>query len=291
MKYGIYFAYWTQEWSADYKYYIDKVASLGFDILEISLVELINNYTREEQLYDLREYAKEKGVTLTAGYGPDQRFDLSSPDTSVTQAGIDLYKRMLPKLKTLDIHTLGGGLYSCWPVDYGKPINKEKSLESSIRNMREVAKIAEECEVVLGMEVLNRFEGYLLNTCEEACRYVEAVDSPNVGIMLDTFHMNIEEDNPVEAIKMADDKLCHFHVGEQNRQVPGKGILPWQKMGEALKAISYNKAVIMEPFVRPGGQVGADIKIWRNIVPDVSETALDVDAQESLEFLKKVFAD
>ena len=165
MKYGIYFAYWTKEWSADYKYYIDKVAALGFDILEISAVALTDAYTTREQLEDLRKYAAEKQVTLTAGYGPSERYNLSSGDPGTVREAMAFYKDILTKLQILDIHMLGGGLYSYWPVDYGKPFDKQAELEHSIRNMREVAKIAEDCDVTLGMEVLNRFEGYLLNTC------------------------------------------------------------------------------------------------------------------------------
>ena len=289
MKYGIYFAYWTKEWSADYKYYIDKVAALGFDILEISAVALTDAYTTREQLEDLRKYAAEKQVTLTAGYGPSERYNLSSGDPGTVREAMAFYKDILTKLQILDIHMLGGGLYSYWPVDYGKPFDKQAELEHSIRNMREVAKIAEDCDVTLGMEVLNRFEGYLLNTCEEAVRYVEAVGSSRVGIMLDTFHMNIEENDMTAAIRLAGDRLCHFHVGEQNRQVPGRGTMPWAGIGQALRDIRYEGAVVMEPFVMPGGTVGSDIKVWRNVVLDVSEAALDRDAKGAVQFLKHVF--
>lgn len=289
MKYGIYFAYWTKEWSADYKYYIDKVAALGFDILEISAVALTDAYTTREQLEDLRKYAAEKQVTLTAGYGPSERYNLSSGDPGTVREAMAFYKDILTKLQILDIHMLGGGLYSYWPVDYGKPFDKQAELEHSIRNMREVVKIAEDCDVTLGMEVLNRFEGYLLNTCEEAVRYVEAVGSSRVGIMLDTFHMNIEENDMTAAIRLAGDRLCHFHVGEQNRQVPGRGTMPWAGIGQALRDIRYEGAVVMEPFVMPGGTVGSDIKVWRNVVPDVSEAVLDRDAKGAVQFLKHVF--
>ena len=289
MKYGIYFAYWTKEWSADYRYYIDKAARLGFDILEISAVALANTYVTEEQLAGLREYARGKNITLTAGYGPSPQYNLSSGDPETVKNALAFYRDILKKLRILDIHLLGGGLYSYWPVDYTRPFDKGADLERSITNMREVAKMAEECGVCLGMEVLNRFEGYLLNSCEEAIAYVDAVGSSHVGIMLDTFHMNIEEDNMAAAIRRAGDKLCHFHMGEQNRQVPGKGILPWSEIGQALRDIRYEGACVMEPFVMPGGTIGSDIKVWRNIVPDISEEALDRDAEGALRFVKHVF--
>lgn len=289
MKYGIYFAYWEKEWFADYKKYIDKVASLGFDILEISCGAFKGTYTTDEQLYELRDYAKEKNVILTAGYGPQAAENLSSADPQIQENAIQFFTETLHKLKKMDIKSFGGGLYSYWPVDYSKPIDKEGDFERSVTNMKKIAKVAEECDIVLGMEVLNRFEGYLLNTCDEAVRYVDAVGSKNVQIMLDTFHMSIEEDNIAAAIRKAGDKLCHLHLGERNRKVPGKGTMPWDEIGQALRDINYQHAAVMEPFVMPGGTIGSEVKVWRNLVEDTSEAALDADAKGALQFVKHVF--
>ncbi|MBQ4308351.1 MAG: sugar phosphate isomerase/epimerase [Lachnospiraceae bacterium] len=289
MKYGIYFAYWEHEWDADYRYYIDKVSRLGFDILEISCGAFGKTYTTDAQLTELRDYAKEKGVTLTAGYGPTKEQNISSADPDTAARALDFFAGTLGKLKLMDIHLLGGGLYSYWPVDYTQPVDKEADLARSVGNMKKLAKIAEENGVVLGMEVLNRFEGYLLNTCEEGLAYVEAVGSPNVGLMLDTFHMNIEEDNIAAAIRRAGDKLVHLHLGERNRKVPGKGTLPWDEIGQALRDIGYSRAAVMEPFVMPGGTIGSEIKVWRDLVGDTSEEALDRDAEGALRFVRHVF--
>lgn len=289
MKYGIYFAYWEKEWSADYKKYIDKIAELGFDILEISCGAFKNRYTSDAQLIELKEYAREKNIILTAGYGPAASENIGSSDAAVQKAAMEFFKELLRKLKIMDIKTLGGGLYSYWPVDYTKPVDKEGDLERSIHNMKELAKIAEEYDITLGMEVLNRFEGYLLNTCEEAIAYVDAVGSDHVKIMLDTFHMSIEEDNIAAAIRLAGDKLGHLHLGERNRLVPGKGTMPWAEIGQALRDINYQGAAVMEPFVMPGGTIGSEVKVWRKLVKDTSETALDADAKAALQFVKHVF--
>lgn len=155
--------------------------------------------------------------------------------------------------------------------------------------MRRVGRIAGECGVDYCLEVLNRFEGYLLNTCGECRRFVEEVDVDAVKIMLDTFHMNIEEDSIVEAILLAGDMLGHFHVGENNRRLPGKGNMPWYEIGMALRAIGYDKNVVMEPFVRSGGGVGSDIKIWRDLSKGASLEQLDKDAADSVSFLRYVF--
>ena len=193
MKYGIYAPYWTHEWTSDYEYYIKKVAKLGFDILEISCAATLEKYITDAQLLDLKKCADDNGIILTSGYGPTKQQNICSADPEIVKKALKFYETLLPKLKLMDIHILGGGLYSYWPVDYSLPVDKKGDLERSIKNMKIVAKIAEDCGVVLGMEVLNRFEGYMLNTCDECKAYIDAVDSPNVKIMLDTFHMNIED--------------------------------------------------------------------------------------------------
>ena len=290
MKYGIYFAYWTKEWGVDYKGYVDKVAALGFDVLEVSCAALSNVYVKDEQLYDLKEYAKEKGLVLTAGYGPTKEQNLCSEDEGTVKKAMGFFKNLLPKLQKMDIKILGGGLYSYWPVDYTKPVNKEADWERAVRNIRELAKTAQECDVTLGMEVLNRYEGYMLNTCEEALQFVDEVGSDYVKVMLDTFHMNIEEDNIGAAIRLAGNKLGHLHLGEQNRRVPGQGSLPWNEIGQALRDIHYEGAAVMEPFVMRGGTIGREIKVWRDMVPDLSEGALDKDAKAALQYVRHVFA-
>ena len=288
MKYGIYFAYWEKEWNADQKSYISKVKKLGFDILEISCA-MLKNISREE-LVEMRDMARAEGVTLTAGYGPGPSENLASSDEAVVKNAVAFYTDILKKLEILDIHTLGGGIYSYWPVDYTKPIDKEGDWKRSVKNVRTVGKIAQECGVDYCLEVLNRFEGYLLNTCAECRQFVEEVDVPAVKIMLDTFHMNIEEDSMTEAILLAGDRLGHFHVGENNRRLPGKGNLPWYQIGSALRAIGYDKNVVMEPFVKSGVKVGSDIKIWRDLSMGAATEQLDRDAAASVAFLRNVFS-
>lgn len=288
MKYGIYFAYWEKEWNADQKAYISKVKELGFDILEISCA-MLKNIT-EAELLEMKKMAQDAGVMLTAGYGPAASENLASADEGIVQNAISFFTDILKKLEILDIHTLGGGIYSYWPVDYSKPIDKAGDWERSVKNVRKVGKIAGECGVDYCLEVLNRFEGYLLNTCKECKEFVEQVDVPAVKIMLDTFHMNIEEDSMTEAILLAGDKLGHFHVGENNRRLPGKGSMPWYEIGCALRAIGYDKNVVMEPFVRSGGGVGSDIKIWRDLSKGASVGMLDQDAAWSVAFLRGAFA-
>lgn len=150
--------------------------------------------------------------------------------------------------------------------------------------MQTLAPIAKQYGIDLGMEVLNRFENHILNTAEEGVSFVTEVGQDNVKVMLDTFHMNIEETSIADAIRTAGSLLGHLHTGECNRMVPGKGRTPWREIGEALRDIQYDGAVVMEPFVAMGGQVGRDIHIWHDLSRGATESQLDKDAQDAVTF-------
>ena len=119
---------------------------------------------------------------------------------------------------------------------------------------------------------------------------LKAVDKPNVKSMLDTFHMNIEEDSLVDAIRLTKGTLGAFHVGEPNRRCPNKNSrIDWYEIGRTLKEIGYDEYVVMEPFVLMGGQVGKDISIWRDMSKGKTMEEIDLDAKNSVEFLREAF--
>ena len=288
MKYGIYYAYWERQWGGDYLKYAKKIGKLGFDILEISCAGLAEMPAKK--IRDLAEAAADSGIGLTGGYGPRPEENIASANPVVVGNAFEFWKKTFDALARLGISIVGGGLYSYWPVDFSKPFNKEEDLKRSIEGMIKLGALAAEFKLTLGMEALNRFEGYLINTAEEAVSYVKAVGRENVKVMLDTFHMNIEEGSIIEAIKTAGPHLGHFHTGEPNRLPPHAGSrLGWPAIGQALNEIGYKGAVVMEPFVLQGGQVGKDIKVWRDLAPS-GEAELDEAARQSVAFMRESFA-
>lgn len=287
MKYGIYYAYWEKEWAADYTQYVKKAEKLGFDILEIGASPL-PDYS-QEQIRLLRQCAKDSGVTLTAGYGPTFEHNMGSSDPAIREKASEWFKRLFGVMGQLEISKIGGALYSYWPVDFSKPVHKEDDWKYSVEGMKKLSELAEPYQITLNLEVLNRFENPILNTAEEGVQFVTEVDRDNVKVMLDTFHMNIEETSISAAIRTAGNLLGHFHTGECNRMVPGQGRMPWREIAEALHEIQYDGSVVMEPFVRRGGQIEKDIHIWRNMKTDISEEILDRDARNALLFEKYLF--
>ena len=279
---GIYYAYWTHDWDADFHPYIDKVAKIGFDVLEVN-GGTIGNMSADERRA-LKAHAEECDIRLSYCIGLPREYDLAREDNAVRERGIAFLQQMARAIGEMGGGNLGGIIYSSWPVSLpAGETDKRPYWERSVASMQEAIKAAEDNNVRFNMEVVNRFEQYLLNTAAEAVEYVKAVGSPNARVMLDTFHINIEEDFFAGAIRTAGEHLGHFHIGENNRMPPGYGHIPWTEVGAALREIGYQGDVVMEPFLMPGGEVGRDIKVFRDLSVGLD---LDEEAGKALQFTR-----
>ncbi|MGE5221455.1 MAG: sugar phosphate isomerase/epimerase family protein [Omnitrophica WOR_2 bacterium] len=282
-KIGIHYGYWIHAWDVDDIHpYMDKAARLGFDILEISpgVLAPLSSMQRKE----IKARAQDSNLALTCCYSLSPRYDLASPDRQIRADGIAHLRQLVQAVADAGGNILGGILYGAWQTTMPEgESDKWPYVERSIACMKEVAKFAEDQRVILCMEAVNRFEQFILNTCSEAIAYVDAVGSPNVKIMLDTFHMNIEENFLGDAILRAGSSLGHFHVGENNRMPPGYGHIPWTEVGSALRKIEYQGSIVMEPFLMPGGQVGREIKVFRDLSQGLD---LDAEARKALLFTR-----
>lgn len=286
MKFGTLYAYWTREWTGDYKFFAEKVSCLGFDVLELSAGDLIT--MSDGKIRELRAAARDAGIEITSNIGPKKEYDVASADPEVRKNGIEFLSAVMRKMERLGSNALVGVLYTYWPNDF-TDLNKEAQWSRGVKSVKVLGHVAETLGIDLCLEVVNRFETHILNTAEEGVRYCRDVDCAHVKLLLDTFHMNIEEDDLAEAIRTAGSYLGHFHVGEGNRKLPGTGHLSWAEIGGALREISYNGAVVLEPFVKMGGQVGRDIKVWRDLSEGADLDEMDREIKKSLEFLKQNF--
>jgi len=283
-KIGIYYAYWTHDWDADFHPFIDKVAELGFDVLEVNAGTIAHMTSEERQ--SLKAHADDKNIILSHCIGLPHKYDIASEDEAIRENGIAYLEKIAEAIGEMGGGNLSGIIYSSWPATMLEgETDKRPYVERSIASMKKAIKSAEDNNVIFNMEVVNRFEQFLMNTCDEAIAYVEAVDSPNAKILLDTFHMNIEEDFIGEAIQKAGDKLGHLHIGENNRMPPGYGHIPWTEVGATLRKINYQGYVVMEPFLMPGGEVGRDIKVFRDMSVGLE---LDDEARKALMFIRGV---
>lgn len=285
--YGMFYAYWAQDWETTPNELIERIEranDIGFDILEINCNAVID--WGPENLARVREHAEETDIKLTFATSLTEDADISAHDPEVRERGIDRLTSSIETVEALGGEYLGGITYGPWNPSFEGGLDKKAArTERAIETWQDIAEVAENHGVTCTVEVVNRFEQFMLNTAEEAREFVEQVDSSNLQIMLDTFHMNIEEDDMPAAIETAGEQLGHFHVGENNRRPPKEGgNIPWEDIGMALREINYDGPVVMEPFMIPGGSIAQDIGIWRDLSQDID---LDATAEQSLAFLEE----
>lgn len=283
-KIGIFMNFWVKNWDADHVKHIKKVSGLGFDILEFQAQALLD--MDKSRMDEVRQAAKDNGIELTYSLGLNPKYDVASPDAKVGEGGIEYLKRIVERIGYMEGKLLSGVNYAGWGSPDYIVDDKSEIVKHSIESVRQVIKTAEDYDVTYCVEVVNRFEGIVMNTAKEAIEYVKQIDSDKIGILLDTYHMNIEEGSIGDAIRSVGGYLKNFHTGENNRVVPGKGHLDWDEIFGALHDIDYQGRIVSEPFVQMGGEVGRDIKVWRDLVEDPSEELLDEEARFLLNFEK-----
>lgn len=285
-KLGIFVNFWEKSWDIDYKYYIDKVAKLGYDILEFQAQPLLD--IDDCDCKAIKKYADEKGIKLSYSLGLNMKYDVASKDKQIRDGGVKYLSDIVRKIAVMDGELFSGVTYCGWgvPAHFVDQQEKEDMFCRSVDSMKQVMKVAESEGVTVCCEAVNRFESPLINTAKEAIKYADMVDSPNVGIHLDTYHMNIEEDNIGDAIRLVGKRLRHFHTGENNRNVPGRGHINWDEIFRALKDVDYKNDIVSEPFLQMGNEVGYDIRVWREILTNPNEEKLDSEAKFLLDFTK-----
>lgn len=287
MKFGTLYAYWVRDWGADYCALAKKAKKAGFDVLEVGAGDLLD--MTDAQLEELKATATELGLEISANLGPPKDKDVSSADPAIREAGVKFLCDIMHQMVKIDCKILIGALYNCWPYDF-KDLDKEGLWKRAVEGMQKVGDEADRLGITIALEVLNRFETLLLTDASEGVQFCRDVNRKSVKVLLDTFHMNIEEDDLPAAIRATGEWLAHLHVGEGNRKLPGMGHLDWAAIGSALKDIGFDGMVVMEPFMKTGGSVGSDIKVWRDLSDNADEEGMDRMIAESVAFLRKAFA-
>jgi D-psicose/D-tagatose/L-ribulose 3-epimerase len=278
---GIHFGYWTQYWEVEPLPFVQRAQQCGFDVLEVRAQKIGRMSPAERDV--LKGAAADAGLGLTYSIGLTADMDLTSEDATTRKRGISFLQEICRAMKQMGGTIMAGINYSCWPRRPLPGEDKQVLTERAVEGVREAIKTAEDCGVLFCIEVVNRFEHFLMNTATEGIAFAERVGSPNAKVHLDTFHMNIEEDSIGGAIREAGSLLGHLHLGEPNRRPPGFGRMPWPEIFGALHDISYQGALVMEPFLVPGGEVGRDIAVYRYLP---GHEDLDGQAMRSVQFVR-----
>jgi D-psicose/D-tagatose/L-ribulose 3-epimerase len=256
---------------------IGKVARMGFDGVELPLFN-----TQTVNVKDTAKALKDAGLGCTACTVLSPQQNLVDDSPKARQAGIDHLKLVLEMIAEMGGDGVSGPEYSAVGRLVGRG-RTQKEWDRCVQSLRKVAPTAEATGVMLGIEPINRFETYFLNTQADAARLCKEVGSPKVKVHYDTFHANIEEQDPVGALRKLGKALGHFHACENDRGIPGTGHVDWDGTFKALKDIKYKGWLTIESFVPAIKELAAAAAIWRPLAKSGDELA-----SKGLVFLRKM---
>ncbi len=275
MKLGIHAYAWCSQWSNDTLGLIDRVKGLGLDFIEIPLMCL--DTLDAAAVRDRLRSVGLDACTSTVLLGDT---DISSEDPDIRQKGIAYLKECVRATHAIGAGSFSGVIYA----QHVKPDARrpsESTWHHSARCLREVADMAAPLGVILGLEPVNRYESHLINTCAQARALMDLIDRPNVRIHLDTYHMNIEEKDFYAATKCAGADLIHYHLCENDRGVPGTGLVDWDGIFRALGELQYTGYAALESFVDCTDNMNT--WVWRQLAPDG-----DTLVREGVAFIRRL---
>ncbi len=259
MKLGIHAYAYCSQWSNETLYIIDRAKELGLDFIEIPLMVLEDFDTKA-----VSERLKKVGLAIVTSTVISEDTDITSNNSDIRAKGVEYLKACVKATYDVGGTSLSGVIYS----QHSKATRDrptEKTWEYSAECLKEVAQYAKTLGVLIGLEPVNRYETYLVNTCEQALKLIDMIDEDNLRIHLDTYHMNIEEKSFYEATKLAGDKLIHYHLCENDRGIPGTGLVDWDGIFKALSEINYQGYAALESFVDMSDNMNT--WVWRQLAP------------------------
>lgn len=274
VKFGASLLSWiTPKWTPEAgKYAIEKTANAGFDLIEILLPTSMEFNSKE-----VKQQLKDNNLDVVCSLNlPKEAHIAFYPEVAEK-----LIKQAIDKTSELETDFLGGVLHSGIGVFSGNPLNESES-EIIVEVWSKIADYAKEKGVNIGIEPINRYESYVCNTAENVLYLINKTGKDNLFLHLDTFHMNIEENNFYDPIILAGKKLKHGHITESHRGMLGEGTVNWDELFNALKEINFEGNLVLENFSSSIPGMQQMVSLWQKSPYDAEELALG-----SLKFLKK----
>lgn len=203
---------------------------------------------------------------------PDEEHNAISPNAAHRKGAVEHLKRVIECSHTLGAQVLAGPYFQVLGQFTGEPPTDTERAHA-VEVHREIAPLMKAAKIVGGLEPLNRFEAHLLNTCEQGAAHCKSVGDPNFGILYDTFHANIEEKDPIGALKAlhASGTMTHVHISENDRGTPGRGHAKIRETLQTLKALKYDGWLTIEAFGRAVPELAAATRVWRDFFPNPEE--------------------
>ena len=261
MKFGMNLLLWTGHVGAEHFPLLAKLKKTGFDGVEVPLFEgdAAHYKTVATELKNLG-----LGCTTVTVCNADS--NPISPDAAIRRKAADHHKWAIEMTAILGGENLCGPYHSAIGVFSGNgPTDDEKSHGADV--LRQAAEVAKQHKVQLCIEYLNRFECYFLTTAAQAKELVQRVGHPSFKTMYDSFHANIEEKSPRAGVQAMAGHFGHVHISENDRGIPGTGMVHWDETFEALREVHYDGWMVIEAFGRALPALAAATKVWRDLFP------------------------
>ncbi len=259
MKIGMCMFLWTTRVGPEHQALLSDIRATGFDGVEIPVFEgAPADYRRLGGQLDALGLAR----TAVSAIG-DPALDLISPDATVRRRAVDRMRWVLDCTAELGADRVSGPLHSVLGQFSGSGPTADE-LSRAVESQQQIGEHAAKAGVTVGLEALNRFECYLVNTMDDLAALVRRIGHPNIRAMYDTFHANIEETDPIGALTRNRAEVVHIHISENDRGVPGRGNIPWVDTFAAIRSIGYDDWLTIEAFGRGLPDLAAATKVWRD---------------------------
>jgi len=275
MKFGVNTMVWTTRVGKAQEPLFARIRDWGFDGVELFL-----SPQEPADIPAVRAALDELQLDRTACSVLPREVNLISSDSATRARGVEFLTQCIERTAELGARLICGPLYAALGAMTGRR-RTEEEWNWAVAGLQQAAALARTHDITLCLEPLNRFETYFLNTLEDAGRLVREVGAPNVKIHFDTFHANIEERHPAEALRAVARELGHVHISENDRGIPGTGHNDWNGILKALGEMGYDGWLTIESFAQPEPELAAAAAIWRDLAPSGDELA-----RRGLEFIK-----
>jgi D-psicose/D-tagatose/L-ribulose 3-epimerase len=266
---GVHTLVWTGDWTVENaRATAARSREVGFDLVELSL--------HDPDAIDVprtREILDEHGLRVACSRGLPFDCDVSSDDPDTVARGLSLLRQAVRITHDLGGDYFGGVLYGALGKYDRQPTTAGRA--HAVGAVRELAAEAADLGVTLGLEIVNRYENNLVNTAHQCLDLLDEIDADNVTVHLDTYHMNIEEQDFVRPVHACAGRLGYVHVGESNRGYLGSGTIDFTSFFHALADIGYTGPITFESFssavVAPG--LSNQLAVWRDLWTDGADLA------------------
>ncbi|MGA2592477.1 MAG: sugar phosphate isomerase/epimerase [Bryobacteraceae bacterium] len=276
MKFGVNTFIWTANFDRSNLPLLPAIKAAGFDGVEVPLFS-----PAQFAAADIRRGLADNGLECTICSILTGGLNMISDDAAVRAKTRVHLEDCVKAAAEVGAQIIAGPLYSPVGLMTGRRRTADE-WQRAVDCYQAIGPVLRDYGVTIAIEPLNRFETYFLNTAADAVALCDAIGHPNVGILFDTFHANIEEKDVAGAYRTVGRHLKHVHTCENDRGIPGTGHVDWKGVFQALRDVQYDGWLTIESFGFALGELSAAASIWRDIAPSPESIAF-----EGVKFLKR----